>query len=313
MDSRNFIPGVVQISITSRCQCNCKHCGVSYIKRKVNDEPSLNELDAIFADLKRSGTSVVDFFGGEPTIRKDLFEIIARAKSYGFITIIESNGHNLDEKYIIGLKNAGLNQVYLSLDDYSEEYHDSNRALKGLFSRVVNAFAFCRQHGLSVDASFVPKSEDYFKFNINDYLAFAFDSGADNVRILLPRFTGSMHLTGESPFSDGNEQKLIGYIAPQYLDRIYFHSNDTPLDDISVCSAKKYFCHILTNGDVLPCPYLPLVFGNIRKESISVIFNRIQNSEIMKSGGTHCLARNIDFVKKYLSRVTPEEPFIRMV
>ncbi|MBD3315747.1 MAG: radical SAM protein [Chitinivibrionales bacterium] len=312
MDNHNYIPGVVQISITARCQCNCRHCGVAHIKRHVRGEPTLAELDTLFADLQRSGTRVIDLFGGEPTLRADLFDILSLAKSYGFFTLVETNGWRLDERYICDIKAANLDQVYLSLDDYREEVHDTNRNLPGLFVKATHALALCRKHDLPVDVSFVPKDRDYFLNHLNTFLDFVFTKGADHVRILLPRFIGNMNLTDTSPFSDGKEQELVDLISPKHLPRIYFHSNDTPIDDISVCSAKQYFCHIMTNGDVLPCPYLPLVFGNIKEESIAAIFRRIQESDIMRRGGTHCLARDISFIKEVLSAITPDKPFIRM-
>lgn len=309
---RPMIPGVVQISLTSRCQCNCLHCGVSEIKNKIPGEPTMEELIKLFVDLQQSGTQVIDLFGGEPTLRSDLFDIITLAKRHGFLTILETNGYRLNEEYVIGLKRAGLDQVYLSLDDYRESYHDEQRKLKGLFLRAVSAIGFCKTHNLPLDVSHVPKNRDDFMERFNTFLDFVFTKGAGRVRILLPRFTGNMRLCTDSPFADGKEQEIVGFIAPHYLNRVYFHSNDTPMSDISVCSAKKYFCHIMTNGDVIPCPYLPLVFGNIRQESIATIFTRIQQSPVMKRGGTHCLARDISFVNDILSHISPDKPFINM-
>lgn len=313
MHDNDKIPGVVQISLTSRCQCRCRHCGVSLIRKKISEELSLEDLKTIFADLQQAGTKVVDFFGGEPTLRKDMFEIITLGQSCGFYLLLETNGFCLDEPYVLKLKSAGIDQVYISLDDYNEEFHDTNRNLKGVFKRAVRAINLCRENNVPVDVSFVPKDEKYFvDGHANKFFSFVFKNGADKVRILLPRFTGSMQLTSDSPFSDGKEQELIKYIDTKYLNRIYFHSPDTPLTDITICSAKQYFCHIMADGNVLPCPYLPLIFGNIKKESISNIFARIQNSEIMRIGGTHCLARDIDFVKKYLDKITPDMPYLRI-
>lgn len=313
MSERRHIPGVVQISLTHRCQCSCRHCGVSFLKKRFPAEPSLSDLEAIFADLRRAGTEAVDLFGGEPTLRRDLAEVIALARSYGFMTLVETNGFRLDQDYVRELVSAGLDHIFISLDHFEADYHDRNRGLPGLFERAVRAIGLCRDHGLPVHVSFVPRDEAYFRDgDVNRFVSFVFEKGATHVRILLPRFTGNMQLLDSSPFADGRDQELVQYIDPQHYERIYFHSPDTPLGDVSVCSAKQYFCHIMANGNVLPCPYLPLVFGNIREESIATIFDRIQNSEIMRRSGPHCLARNLAFVRDFLSAVTPDEPYIRM-
>lgn len=309
----NHGPKVVQVSLTNRCQCSCVHCGVTKLNQKKEDELSLPELDVIFTDLRRSGTEVIDLFGGEPTLRQDIFEIIRLGKDRGLTVLMETNGYLLDELFVHKLKSSGLERVYISLDDYTAQCHDAHRNVKGLFRRVVDAMRFCRRYQLPIDVSVVPRDEDYFYHgHMNRFFDFVLSMGAQNVRILLPRFTGNMHFTDDSPFTDENEQDLVQYIHPRYLPRVYFHSPDTPHNDITRCSAKQFFCHITTTGDVLPCPYLPIRFGHIKQESVLSIFQRIQSSEVMKIGGMHCLARDIQFVKKYLVHITPDKGYLHV-
>ncbi len=304
-------PKVVQVSLTNRCQCSCRHCGVTKLMQNPKYEPTLQELDGIFRDLRRSGTEIIDLFGGEPTLRRDIFEIIRLGRAHGLTVLIETNAFLLNETFVRNLKSAGLKRIYISLDDYRERNHDANRGCKGLFKRAVRAIALCRSFRIPVDVSIVPANEDYFyNGHMNGFCDFVLSLGANKVRILLPRFTGNMQLTHDSPFTDENEQDLVRYIHPRYLERVYFHSPDTPDNDITRCSAKQFFCHITATGDVLPCPYLPLKFGNIKEESISGIFARIQSSEVMKIGAMHCLARDIGFVKKYLVHLKPDVPYL---
>ena len=82
---------VVQLTLTNRCQCNCEHCGVFSLRDSIKGELSLQQLDLIFRDLKLAGCLVIDLFGGEPTLRRDLFEIIAHGKAQGFLMSLETN------------------------------------------------------------------------------------------------------------------------------------------------------------------------------------------------------------------------------
>src|SRR5512143_2450510 len=109
---------VVQLTLTNRCQCNCKHCGVSKLREAIKGELSLEHIDLLFQDFRLAGCLVVDLFGGEPTLRHDLFDIIARGKSYGFFVSLETNGYVIDQAYMKRLAATGLDQIYLSLDDY---------------------------------------------------------------------------------------------------------------------------------------------------------------------------------------------------
>lgn len=302
-------PLVVQVSVTDRCPCSCRHCGVAYQRRAGAPEPSLDDLRAVFADLARSGTAVVDLFGGEPTVRQDLCAIVRSAKAFGFRTFVETNGFFLDEPRVQALKDAGLDGLYVSLDHDEEAVHDRNRNRKGVFRRAVRGIGLCRRHGMPVHVSYVPAARsDFESGRVNRFLDFAFAVGAQKVRILLPRYSGSMRLDEDAPFSGGRDQELLRYLPWHVYGRVYFHSSDTPMEDITRCSAKQYFCHITTRGDVLPCPYLPVVFGNVRREPLAPIFDRIQQSPLMRMGGTRCLARDLEFVRSHLSRTTPERP-----
>ena len=122
---------VVQLTVTNRCQCNCRHCGVSKLRQAIKEELTLEQIDVLLQDLRLAGCQVVDLFGGEPTLRSDLVDIIVRAKSYGFFVSLETNGYVIDEAYMGRLAGSGLDQIYLSLDDYRAEGHDAVRRKAG--------------------------------------------------------------------------------------------------------------------------------------------------------------------------------------
>ena len=77
---------VVQLTVTNRCQCHCKHCGVAKLRKVMKEELPLERIEALFQDLRLAGVLVVDLFGGEPTLRHDLFHIIRLGKASGPIS-----------------------------------------------------------------------------------------------------------------------------------------------------------------------------------------------------------------------------------
>jgi MoaA/NifB/PqqE/SkfB family radical SAM enzyme len=79
------------------------------------------------------------------------------------------------------------------------------------------------------------------------------------------------------------------------------------------CPAKSIFCHITTAGRVLPCPYLPMAFGDIKKESLLSIFSRIQGHPCMKEKGSYCPTRDLGFIRKRLAGVSAKTPYIEAV
>ena len=301
---------VVQLTLTNRCQCRCEHCGVSKLRKVIKGEPTIPQIDELFRDFKRAGCQLVDLFGGEPTLRRDLFEIIALAKSYGFLVSLETNGYVIDQTYMDQLSASGLDQIYLSLDDYRAAEHDKRRGKRGCFQRAVRALELGAKTPILMHVSIVPQTREFFTSgDMNRFMEFVLAHGADKVRLLLPRFVGDSIREEGGPMCAGVEPELFSHVFPHYKDYIYVHTPGTPLGKTNVCTAKQVFCHVMSNGWVAPCPYFPLVFGNVLREPIVDIFERIQAHPLVRLGGDFCPMRNEEYINDHIRGLGIEHPF----
>ncbi len=301
---------VVQLTLTNRCQCNCEHCGVSKLRKEIKGELTMPQIDSLFRDFKLAGCLLVDLFGGEPTLRRDLFEIIERGKSYGFIVSLETNGYVIDGTYMERLCASGLDQIYLSLDDYRAEYHDRTRRKRGSFERAVRALELGAKTDIIMHVSIVPQTREFFtNGDMNRFMEFVLERGAEKVRLLLPRFVGSSIREDGGPMCAGAERELFSHVSPRYKDYIYVHTPGTPLGETNVCTAKQVFCHVMSNGWVAPCPYFPLVFGDATREPIVEIFERIQGHPLVRLGGDYCPMRNEEYIDTHLRGLGLDRPF----
>jgi MoaA/NifB/PqqE/SkfB family radical SAM enzyme len=276
----------------------------------IQGELTLEQIDLLFQDFKLAGCLVVDLFGGEPTLRQDLFDIIGRGKTYGFILSLETNGYVLDEAYVERLAASGLDQIYLSLDDYRAETHDGIRRKKGSFDRAIRALELGAKTGMIMHVSTVPQSRRFFiDGEINRFMEFVLNHGAEKVRLLLPRFVGDSIQEGSGPMCAGEERELFSHVSPAYLDSIYLHTPGTPLTERNVCTAKQVFCHVMSNGWVAPCPYFPLVFGDATREPIMDVFERIQGHPLVRLGGDYCPMRNEEYIDEHMRKLGLDRPF----
>jgi MoaA/NifB/PqqE/SkfB family radical SAM enzyme len=137
---------VVVWNVTRRCNLKCVHCYSESENREydgeLNKEESLRFLDSL-ADFR---APVVLFSGGEPLIRKDLFELISHARSKGMRAVVSTNGTLITEDVALKLKDAGLSYVGVSLDGLRDR-HDYFRGLKGAFDRSVEGIRACIKAG----------------------------------------------------------------------------------------------------------------------------------------------------------------------
>ena len=301
---------IVQLTVTNRCQCNCLHCGVSKLRKEIKGELTLEAIDLLFRDFKLSGCLLVDLFGGEPTLRRDLFDIIKLGKSYRFMISLETNGYVIDETYMERLCASGLDQIYLSLDDYRAEYHDRTRRKPGCFERAVHALELGAKTDILMHVSIVPQTREFFtNGDMNRFMEFVLGHGAEKVRLLMPRFVGDSIREDGGPMCAGIEQELFSYVSPRYKDYIYVHTPGTPLGEVNVCTAKQVFCHVMSNGWVAPCPYFPLVFGDVTREPIVDIFERIQAHPLVRRGGDFCPMRDEEYIDSNIRGLGIDRPF----
>ena len=76
------IPLSVHLGLTNRCNNRCRYC--DFYKRPREDEWTTEALFKVLEEMKRAGTRRVQFTGGEPMLRSDLGEVLAKARSLGF-------------------------------------------------------------------------------------------------------------------------------------------------------------------------------------------------------------------------------------
>ncbi len=123
--------------LTYRCNARCTIC--DYWRQPSFPEAELC-LSSIRAGLRRihsHGCRVVNFTGGEPTLRADLEQIIATSSQLGMWTSMVTNGSRLSRSRLRDLKNAGLDNLFVSLDSPDPRIHDEQRGVGALHARAV--------------------------------------------------------------------------------------------------------------------------------------------------------------------------------
>ena len=87
----------LMFGITYECQLKCKHCCTgNYIKEK-NRELTTKEIKDVLDQASKP--LVVNFFGGEPTLRPDLMELINYASKKAMFIFLDTNGINITKNF----------------------------------------------------------------------------------------------------------------------------------------------------------------------------------------------------------------------
>jgi radical SAM protein with 4Fe4S-binding SPASM domain len=228
--------------------------------------------------------------GGEPFLRKDLFEILEEMSTAGFAIFLLTNGTLIDKEKAEHLARLGINGVQVSIEG-PEEIHNSIRG-KGSFAASCKGVSHLVKAGLRVTLNATLSEINAEKFQ--DMIDIATGLGVQKLGFsrlvpsgrgldLVNRMIGRAEVKEiyESIFGlDTGDLKIVtgDPVASQMRNGI------EPVDDCGSiatggCAAGVSGLTILPDGTIIPCRRLPIPLGNVRQDSLREIW---ANSEILE-------------------------------
>jgi radical SAM protein with 4Fe4S-binding SPASM domain len=138
-------PYYVNWRLTGACNSRCIMCDQWRKKEYSKQQFKINEINRILKELKRIGAFYICFNGGEPSLLRELPQIVKKAKDLGFFTEIKTNASKLTERYITQLYEAGLDIVHISLDGYDAKTHNKIRRMS-VWVKAVKAMEFIKEN-----------------------------------------------------------------------------------------------------------------------------------------------------------------------
>jgi heme d1 biosynthesis radical SAM protein NirJ len=147
-------PGPVVIwNLIRRCNLTCRHCYSISGDVDFPGELSTAQVFAVMDDLKQFRVPALILSGGEPLMRRDLFDITARAKALGFYVGLSSNGTLVDAALADRIHAAGYDYVGVSLDGIGAT-HDRFRRRDGAYQAALSGLRLLRDRGVKVGVRF---------------------------------------------------------------------------------------------------------------------------------------------------------------
>ncbi|TDB86223.1 radical SAM protein [Actinomadura sp. KC216] len=276
-------PLAVHLEVIASCNLGCAHCFAGDLPRR-DRRLTLDEIDGLFAQMARLGSFRLGLTGGEPLLRKDLFQIIDLALGHGLAPCVTTNGLLITEEIAREFGKRELVWLNVSLEGATAATNDAVRG-EGVFARVMDRLAVLRRHSRFTLAFTIMKSN---LAEIEDCARLAHEVGADTAvfRPLYPVGVASRHMDLMPTFAEYstalNELASMEADAPVSLRHIDPFSPQARTETQSVvqqnygCGAGNLVCSISVSGEVNPCSFLGpgFVAANIRDTSLAEIWHR---------------------------------------
>ncbi len=292
--SMRFTPSIISWNLTRLCNERCRHCYLNagpYADR--SDEFSTDECLEVLAQLRELAPgALIIFTGGEPLLREDIYDLVRAAREAGFTVVVGTNGIRLTPERLARLRKAGVQGVALSLDSLRPEVHDAFRGRQGAWQATVASIEHLREDGLPFVLQTTVSRANLKE--LPDLVAFAAAKKArtHNLYFLVPTGRGQTFTSDITPHEYeallqdirrwqevyADRLLLSAKCAPHYQRVLWEYDPDSPYlrafdQGAGGCPAAMHYLGIRPNGDVTPCPYLPVYGGNLRRQSLAAIWH----------------------------------------
>lgn len=273
------------LEVTSRCNARCEHCGSSCGDFVPKDEVTKEELCKVLDDIAAhyDPTKIMLYVtGGEPLVKKDLFEIMDHANKLGFMWGITTNGILVDEKIIKKMEKTNMKTVSVSIDGL-KGLHESFRRVPGCFDKIVKGLKLMLKCPTITDVQITTVVNKKNIDQLDDILKLVKEIGVKNWRLIEVNPIGRAKNNDELALGAEGMKRMFNFMfrtrvenpdmAITYGCGHYYgpNLNMALTGTLYQCFTGYWVASILSNGDIYGCPDIErnpkLVEGNIRKDS----------------------------------------------
>jgi MoaA/NifB/PqqE/SkfB family radical SAM enzyme len=275
----------VILGVSSQCPLRCRHC---YERHNLldHDRIPVSEWRRVIAQVQNIGASIVVLSGGEPMLRyTDVLQLVASGDKKRSDFHLHTSGYGVTVERIAELRGAGLTAVAVGLDDVDPARHDQVRG-PGAFDAATAALRACAEAGVLtyVNACIQPaliRSGDLWR-----YLEFVARLNVAFVQLLEPRPCGAFLAAGDAGLLTIADRARVAefFVAAnsrrryRHLPVVIYPADSERPEHLGCRMAGLSHLYVDSAGNVNPCVFLPVTFGNILTEDLAPILARMRGA-----------------------------------
>ncbi len=272
-------PTIIAWELTRRCGLQCRHCRGAARDCDCADELTPAECLRTVESLAGFTDPMIILTGGEPLMRRDVFDLARHATGRGCRVVLATCGHLLTPEVAGRLKQSGVMAVSVSLDSASPELHDDFRGVRGAFEKTLAGLAVLKNAGLPFQINTTVS-----KINVDELpaiLSKAVELGASTLDLFFLVPTGRGSEIADMQLHPDQRDRTLQWIAgqartapirikttcaPQYGKFIA----DPSSQPFRGCMGGRGFVFISHTGILQPCGFLDLPCGDLRAAGFDV-------------------------------------------
>ena len=306
-------PLAMTFAVTYRCMAKCVHCSAGKHFKAGEKELSTEEAKKLIDDSQKLGVTIIAFTGGEPLIREDLFELISYVNQKKAMPIMFTNGLLLTDENVQKLVDAGLYSIFVSIDSPFPKEHNNLRGVPGIFEAAISGIQKLKSKGVLVGLSSYATKSATEKGMYKKLHELAIELKIHNVILFDGVPTGNMLKDTSELLTQELQEEIYTYsskifkqkVIPPLSSQSWQNSVEGNLSGIG-CLAANIQYYASAYGEIAPCDFSPISFGNIRDKPLKKIWKSMVSHPAYNHRSTFCRMQNPDFRRFYIDPI-PED------
>jgi mycofactocin radical SAM maturase len=253
--------------LTYACNLACVHC-LSSSGRRDPRELTTSEAKAVIDELERMQVFYVNIGGGEPTVRKDFWELVEYATAHHVGVKFSTNGSRIDAQRAKWLRGNDYVDVQISLDGATAPVNDAVRG-QGSYDTAITAMGHLEGTGFKLSVVITRENVS----QLDAFKAIADTYGAQ-LRLTRLRPSGRGADVWDTLHPTHDQQRVVYDWLLEHGEEVltgdsFFHlaAYGQTLPGLNLCGAGRVVCLIDPVGDVYACPFAiheTFLAGNVR-------------------------------------------------
>ena len=274
-------PTTVVFSMTKACSYKCPHC---YQRNDTGADLDEDLMVETARDIQDAGVAMFDIEGGEPFLRFPRLLRLVQALDERAEIWVNTTGAHLTGEMLEQLKTAGLFGLMVSIHSPDRERHDAFTGVPGSFDLACDTLRLCRQAGLAPAINSVLSEDEVGGDGLDRLMDLSRQLDCDYVQLIHPKPSGlwmgrdegmqrTQEVIGKAQRAHVlyNSPKRRGY--PSLAAQVFEESE--PVLGCTAGAVDRFYVN--ANGEVQPCEFLNISFGNVNGEPFDTIYQRMRS------------------------------------